>query len=685
MDLTGLADGEHRVNINLTADYGRSYVLPLDFTRDTTPPSISFTQLEDLYDTLPAAIIMMIEDVGSAVAQVTYQLDGGAAISLTEHPDTQGRYEFDLPLAIATGQHSLIVLAADEVGNERMEERSFEVSRNLPRLSLTSPTLTTNSTYRLTATLDPGGYTEGFTASCQLEGATASIGEVVANRLSCSLALNTDGAHGVEVTLSAVGLTDTSSHTFSIVRDTTPPSVDLAEVASEYDGSEPAQRLTITDNHAEVTTADWRIGQLANGVLTRIGASDEWSFTMPVASLPTGAHQIEFNVGDSLGNNRLHQHDFLVLKDSPTVQLTSAARTNLNSYDLMANLDAGSYLGSYSGDCSLGGENVDLAIATINTQLVLSCTLDLTGLDDGDQRVNINLTADYGRSYPLSLDFIRDTTGPEIDLSSLAASYDGIGETISVGISDALSEVVAAHYRFDDSPEQSLVKQGESYPVALSDSLVTGRHTIEVRAVDSLGNEATKSASFVLLRDRPTLDLTSESVTNGDSYILAATIGSGTYEGEYTGECRLASQSVVASIDADKLSCTLDLTGLADGDQRVNIHLTADYGRSYILPLDIIRDTTPPSISFTQFQPVYGAPPATIIMMIEDESSAVARVTYQLDDGAAISLTEQADNQGRYEFDLPLSIATGQHSLIVRATDKAGNKRMEERLLCGFA
>ena len=79
------------------------------------------------------------------------------------------------------------------------------------------------------------------------------------------------------------------SYIFDLVRDSTPPSVDLSAVAGQHDGSESVQSLTITDRFSEVTTADWRIGQLAAGSLVRIGMSNEWSWTMPVSLLPTGA------------------------------------------------------------------------------------------------------------------------------------------------------------------------------------------------------------------------------------------------------------------------------------------------------------------------------------------------------------------------------------------------------------
>ncbi len=870
LDLAGLDDGEHRVNINLTANYGRSYILPLTLIRDTTPPSISFTQFETRYDTPPATIVVMIEDEGSAISEVTYQLDDGTPISLTEHPDTQGRYEFDLPAAIASGQHSLIVQAADELGNERMEERTFEVSRHSPQLRLTSPAMTTDSIYRLTAALDPGSYTSGFTASCRLEGGVSSVAAVVADGVSCSLGLNADGRYKANVTLAAIGLADSYSYIFDLVRDTTPPSVDLSAVASEYDGSEAAQQLRITDRFAEVATADWRIGPLAEGSLTRIGVSDEWSFTMPISLLPTGSHRIEFNVSDSLGNDQLYGHDFLVLKDSPIVQLTSANRTNLDSYDLRANLDAGSYLGSYSGDCSLGGVKFDLAITTINTQPVISCNLDLAGLDDGEHRVNINLTANYGRSYilpltlirdttppsivftqfetrydtppativvtiedersaisevtyqlddgtPISLteqsanpgryefelpaaiasgqhslivragdeagneqteertfevsrnlpqlsltspamttdsiyrltaaldpgsytsgftascrleggvssvaavvadgvscslglnadgrykanvtlaaigladsysyifDLVRDTTPPSVDLSEVASEYDSESAQ-RVTITDRFAEVATADWRIGRLAEGSLTQIGVSdewrfiMPVAL---LPTGGHSIEFNVSDSLGNNQLYRHDFVVLKDSPIVQLISANRTKLDNYRLRANLNAGSYLGSYEGDCSLGGEKfklAIATINTQQVvSCTLELAGLVDGEQRVAINLTADYGISYILPLDFTRDTTAPRISFTQFESVYGAPPATIVMTIEDVWSAVSEVTYQLDGGAAISLTEHPDTQGRYEFDLPLSIATGQHSLIVLAADEVGNERMEER------
>ncbi len=586
--LARLADGEHRVAINLTADYDISYILPLHFIRDTTGPTISFIQFKSFYEGSIATIVIAIEDEWSGVSRATYQLDDGAVISLTEQTDNSSRYEFDLPLSIATGQHRVVVGAADGLSNERTAARSFAVLRDAPQLSRTSPAITSNKTYRFTADLDPGSYTGNFTASCQLEGGPVLAAEVVADGISCSLDLDRDGLHKVNVLLTMVNLAGSRSYTFNLVRDTTPPSVDLSAVAREYDGSESAQRLTIMDSYSEVTTAEWRIGQLAAGVLARIGMSDEWSWTMPISLLPTGAYSIEFNLSDSLGNNRLYLHDFLVLKDRPTVELRVADRTNLNSYNLTARLDAGSYLGAYNGTCDLNG---DLGTATIANSL-LSCELNLVGLTDGIYPLAIVLTAGYGVDYEYSFDFTVDRTAPSIQLLNLQETYgaDYGGQVVELLILDS-SNISFAGYQLDDGAIEVLAETDGRYSFTLPASLSTGRHWLTLTATDILANENVVRRSFLILGDEPRLSRTSQRLIRTHYYNFTATIHPASYPGDYTGSCSVGDQGPLeARIDSHRLSCALDLWSFDNGILSIEVNLTTDYDRSYDFVLELEKD-----------------------------------------------------------------------------------------------
>ncbi len=576
--LSSLMDGSHMVEILLTAtEYGRTYSSFIPLVKDTQPPTISFPFLQDPYGQGDVNILVVISDSLSAIKEVSYRLDNGAFESLVA---SDGGYM--LFLALPTDSYRILIRAEDRVGNVGTREVSLRVVRDVPHLNLTSPVITTNSTYRLTADLDPGSYAGDFTASCQLEGATASAGEVVDNRLSCSLMFDTDGPHRANVTLTAVNLAETYDYTFSIVRDTTPPSIDLTTVARQYNSSESTQRLIIMDSYSEVTTADWCIGQLAAGVLARNGTSDEWSFVMPVSLLPTGGHQIEFNLSDSLGNSHLYLHDFLVLKDRPTVELTSADRTNLNSYNLTVRLDAGSYLGAYNGTCNLNG---DLENATIVNNL-LSCQLNLAGVSDGIYSLVIVLTPDYEIDYEYSFDFTIDRTPPSIQILNLAEVYgaDYAGQAVEVLILD-LSNISSVSYQLDDGATEVLTGTDDIYSFTLPaspHSLSTGRHWLTLTATDSLANENTIRQSFVILGDSPQLNQTSPALTMTHYYNFTATIDPASYPGDYTGKCSVGGEAeVAANIASHQLSCELDLWSLTNGIQPIEVNLTADYDRSY--------------------------------------------------------------------------------------------------------
>jgi len=569
LDIAHLADGPYEVRILLTANYDRTYSFDLSFIKDTGTPVIDLSSLAS-YDRHSSQILITIEDASNVTA--TYSLADGVVRSLSKDGNS---YVVDLPDSLGTGRHTIEVHAVDTLGNEATKSGSFVLLRDTPTLDITSAPTTNDGIYRLAATIDSGGYEGGYSGVCRL-GSQQVVASIDSDSLSCNLVLAklADGNHPIEVSLRAAYQADGEAYdyTFALLKDTTGPTIDLSSLAPSYDSLGKVISVGISDALSEVAAARYRFDDSAPQSLLKQGES----YPVALESLGTGRHTIEIWAEDSLGNEATERASFVLLRDSPTLNLTSANVTNRAIYRLEATIDSGSYKGGYSGVCLLGNQRV---VANIDLSS-LSCDLAFVKLADGNHPIEVSLRAAYqadGENYDYTFDLLKDTTGPRIDLSSLAASYDNLEEVISVDISDALSEVAAARYQFDDGAPQSLLKQGESYPVALLESLGTGRHTIEIWTVDSLGNEATERASFVLLRDSPTLNLTSANVTNRAIYNLEATIDSGTYEGAYSGVCRLGIQRVMASIRSDSLSCDLALVKLADGNYHVEVSLRAAY------------------------------------------------------------------------------------------------------------
>ena len=95
----------------------------------------------------------------------------------------------------------------------------------------------------------------------------------------------------------------------------------------------------------------------------------------------------------------------MILRDEPQLSQTSQPLTRTHYYNFTATIDPASYPGDYSGSCSVGGQaEVEATIASNQ----LSCKLDLWSLANGVQPIEVNLTANYDRSYDFVFELEKD-------------------------------------------------------------------------------------------------------------------------------------------------------------------------------------------------------------------------------------------------------------------------------------
>jgi len=120
LPVDGSADGSHTVDVRATDKAGNvSSFVSTAFTLDTVPPTVSITSPTTALNTSTNVTITgRATDIGSRVAQVEEQIDGGAFTPVTF--DASGNFSFttNLPLdGSADGQHTVDVQATDKAGN----------------------------------------------------------------------------------------------------------------------------------------------------------------------------------------------------------------------------------------------------------------------------------------------------------------------------------------------------------------------------------------------------------------------------------------------------------------------------------------------------------------------------------------------------------------------------------------
>nr|WP_324838254.1 chitobiase/beta-hexosaminidase C-terminal domain-containing protein [Streptomyces sp. CB01373] len=265
-----------------------------------------------------------------------------------------------------------------------------------------------------------------------------------------------------------------------------------------------------------------------------------------------------------------------------------------------------------------------------------------------------------------------DTTAPETS-ASVSGTKDGSGNyvgsaTVTVSASDSGSGVASVEYSLDGGAFSAYAK-----PVVVSE---VGAHSLSYRASDKAGNtSAVKSVEFSVVAAEPedvTPPETSASVSGtkdgSGNYVGSATVtvsasdsGSGVAKIEYSldGAAYVAYSAPVqvSGVGAHSLSYRAsDKAGNRSAVKSVEFSVVAAE------PEDVTPPETSASVSGTKDGSGNYVGSATVTVSASDSGSGVAGIEYSLDGGPYLQYAE------------PVVIdRAGSHTLLYRATDKAGN------------
>ena len=430
LDMSEVSDGKYAVRVTLTADYGlgyrRSYARDITVIKDTTAPEIrAVAGLADEYTNGPVTISFHIADTVSKLASVTEQTDDGEELPLA---GTGAKWKLSVPTHIlATGAHELTLRATDSLGHIRTFRHAFLVLRDKPTLVRTSAEYTKEGHYQLTAEIDAGSWTGGYTAVCSLGGSSV-VASIRSDVLVCPLDMRSarDGTHKIGVTLTADyghGYRRAYKREITVIKDTIAPEISaITNLADEYTVGPVVIAFSIADAESEVVSMTWQTDD--GDELPIPGTGTERDISLSTHLLATGTHALTLKATDTLGHIRTFRHAFLVLRDEPTLKRVSAARTSEQAYLLIARLDPGTYEGVYDATCKAPlGEAVRATIVKRpGGERLLRCLVDITAQRDGGTDIRIQLAASYERSYTRILSVIKDRTPPALNLISGASA-----------------------------------------------------------------------------------------------------------------------------------------------------------------------------------------------------------------------------------------------------------------------
>jgi hypothetical protein len=539
LELSELDDGAHTIEIRSFDNVGNNDRSPASFiwTIDTVQPNTSITSAFDgNRNTVTAGgntsstsmtFAFSGTDRGSGIDHFECSLDG-APFDLCASPV--------LLNDLADGSHALEVRAEDNVVNLDSSPASFNwtIDTSAPTTSIDS--VVDNNKNSLTNNSGTRSNSITFTFS------GTDAGEAEIKRFECSLdnsdfvtctspfafPIVSDGSHTFRVRAEDnSGNKDATAELFTWNVDTTPPP---ANIDTAVDGNNSTVSYGSNTTSASIaftfSGTDMGIG------LDHFECSiDGASFTLcnsPVQfqSLSDGTHTLEVRAEDKVGNEGPTPTAFIwtVNTKPPNTTINSVIDGNNNNVANNSNTRSNTLTITFSATDVIA--NVDHFECSIDDVEFVTCTSPFTFpnlVSDGSHTFRVRAEDNSGHEdaspalYTWTVDSVAPTT-------TIISATDGNSNTVSSGGGTPSTSMIFTFSGTDtgvglDHFECSI--DGATFETCTSpaqfDNLGSGVHTLDIRAVDSVGNQGVSPTSFSWNVDATPPDTTIDSATDGNN------------------------------------------------------------------------------------------------------------------------------------------------------------------------
>jgi len=593
-------------------------------------------------------------------AVLSYSKNGGAAVTLTgadgfNWNQSTGAWTYSLPTSLGDGLYALTLLVSDAAGKTASVTRTVQIDTTAPALVATAPVAnesTSSSSYTIQGTsTDTGGV--GFPGTNAVEysldgGSTWTGLSLSGTSWSATVSLGTtEGAKTLKLR-STDKLGNQSSQTIGFFYDLNPPVMQETGVGG---GTNPATYSTAT-----------------RGTIHFAGKVEDTD-----ALAASGAFQVSIDHG--------------------------------------AAVDVGSLGAGY-------------AYATVATAQGFTWTLDVTvgagGLADGTH--DFTFTAKDIAGKTISVDRVEqvDTTAPSsaivtptAGLTSADAAYWLSGTTASIngtsgdtgsgatGVTGVYYKVVTKGSAAPTFSTASWTQAGGTsnwngtLTLSGSGGIGEGEYALYVAAMDAVGNvETAKTRDFGVDQNPPTVTETHAALSStkttftltgtvGDTNALATMSITESMNGGMAQAVGFTPSVALAGVKtASFTSASLPLGGVVDGSYAYVITGTDAAGKTTTVNRTITIDTTAPTVNLNAVPAWVSSSAYTISGSATDPNpgsgaSGVATIQYSLDGGTSWANAAWTDTSGTNVAGTWTATMTalveGPHSLLVKATDAAGN------------
>ncbi|CAH0079418.1 Ig domain-containing protein [Salmonella enterica subsp. enterica serovar Typhi] len=657
--------------------------------------------------------------VPTDVNVVRLSIDGGKTWFNATQSATPGVWDYTWLADVGEGKHTLTVEATDKAGNKTTQQLDFIIDTLLsePTIVLDSTddsgtkgdnlTNVNKPTFLLgnidadaryvTVEVQHGGTKEVLTATKDATG----------NWSVTPIGTWADGDYTLTVRVEDEAGNEKHSASLTVTVDTQ-ITIDVIELVN--DNGIPGDNMT-NDAHPQFrVTVPGDVNEVSlsiDGGVTWVKAMQSatpgvWNYTWP-KTVADGDYTLTVKATDNAGNTVTRTLDFTIdtTLSTPVIVLDSADDSGVHG-DNMTNRTQPTFALQHIDDDAV---RVTVSVEHGGVTTTFDATKDAGGWTftptgawaDGDYTLSVSVEDKAGNtSHSASLTVTVDT---QIAINNIELVNDS-------GIpNDNLTNNVRPHFQVTVPTDVNVVRLsidgGKTWFNATQSAtpgvwdytwladVGEGKHTLTVEATDKAGNKTTQQLDFIIdtLLSEPTivLDSTDDSGTKGDNL---TNVNKPTFLlGNIDADARYVTVEVQHGGTKEVLTATKDATGnwsvtpigtWADGDYTLTVRVEDEAGNEKhsasltvtvdtqitIDVIELVNDNGIPGDNMTN-----DAHPQFRVTVPGD----VNEVSLSIDGGVTWVKAMQSATPGVWNYTWPKTVADGDYTLTVKATDNAGN------------
>lgn len=641
-EFTGVSEGSHTVTVTAFDIAGNQDSSSVSFEIDTLPPGelVVFGPSSWSNDSTPQ-FYWVAADPGD-IQGYSYSMDELPGDEILTQSQTVNW------TSLEDGPHTFYVKACDWANNwGEVSSYAFLIDTVLPSLTLTSPSdddLLNSSTIAVSWSGDDA--LSGIDRyEVQLDsGSPIGVGALLQYQFNGV----SDGLHTINVTAFDRAGNWITSGVYVIV-DTIPPQTTVTIDGTMGEGDWYVTAVNVTLTASDISGV--------KSISYNLNSGGWLLYVSPIQISENGVHTLLYYAEDNASNRNATQSIEIKI-DTTQVYLDI-------DIDDGAILNSSSLVVTWTVYNSVSG--IDRYEYSLDSSAFVPTdvnSIELSGLFEGSHTLFVRAIDNAGRAIENSVAFTVDTQSPSIAFSI----QDGtIFTTRSVTIAWVSTDETTGIDRFEYSLDGgAFASNGVSTTVTLPD-VVDGSHVLAVRAFDAANNSAERSVSFIVDTAPPVLSFPTSDVMYFNTTSVTITWTASDASGIERFEYSLDGSGFVQFGTPN--STSMNISGLSEGTHFFDLRAYDLVGNNVERRLTFIVDTQPPTLSLdVQNGTTFASKPVVISWSSSDEGSGIQRFQYSLDGSTWVSVGTST------VLTLPV-ISEAEHSLAVRAYDRAGNYR----------